>query len=320
MESVKIKTSGETASEITQISVVGIGGAGCNAIYKLRDIEKPYLNTIAIDTDEMSLSQCKVKTKILIGEKITEGRGSGGKPEIGERAAKESETAIKEAIKDSGIVLLIAGLGSGTGSGASYVAAQIAKELDILTIVVYTMPFEFEGQNKLSKAQKAADNISKIADAWLPIDNKMMFRILPKDISAKDAYNLIDDIIRNWIMCILSKAIDGNRSLTSYDLFDLILVLKNSGKFFFGAGTSTIQEGVMLAYKRAVNNMFLDYSIENATKLIIHINGHENTPLDEIKEVYNSIKEKANEDVVFLCSWSVKEDGDFLVSITASFK
>jgi len=193
-------------SATTKMSLIGIGGAGCNTINRLSGIEHgviPYVNTVAIDTDEIELSRCKAKTKILIGEKIMNGTGSGGKPENGKRAAKENEAAIKEAVKDSDIVFLTAGFGGGTGSGASGVVAQIAKALGIKTIVAYIMPFTVEGEIKMNNARRAVDNISKIADAYYPIDNEKMLHNFPQNISANDAFYQIDDIIRNLIKSIL---------------------------------------------------------------------------------------------------------------------
>jgi cell division protein FtsZ len=210
-------------STIKKMSVVGIGGAGCNTIDRLTGMgEIPYINTIAIDTDVMDLSHRKANTKILIGEKAMKGRGSGGKPEIAERAARKSEAAIKEAIKDSDIVFLTAGFGGGTGAGASSVVAQIAKEeLGIITLVAYFMPFTFE--NKINKAWQAADKISKLADACLPIDNEKTLHIFSKDISANDAYSRIDDIILNLI-----KSISFSSSL---DMADIEAIFKSQANY-----------------------------------------------------------------------------------------
>jgi cell division protein FtsZ len=180
------------------------------------------------------------------------------------------------------------------------------------------MPFEYEGQHKLNIARQMAEDICKIADAVLPVNNKLIMRSFPKNIAMNDVYNRINDMFGDLIRCI-SEMTDTD-IVTSSDFADIKTVLAESGKFFYGTGKSTKQEGIMAAYKRAINNPFLEYSIEGATRCIVHITGNENMTTAEISAVVDPISEIAGKDAIILHGFSIGESGGFIVALLASFK
>jgi cell division protein FtsZ len=300
-------------SAIIKTSVIGIGGAGSHSISYLNN-KLMNINMIAIDTDKTTLLLSKADTRLLIGEDITNGNGIGGKPEIGERAARNSEAIIREVIKDSDVVFIVAGLGGGTGSGAFNVVAQIAKELDILTIAIFTMPFSFEGRNKKKIAQQSIEKTYKIVDSYLPIENDKLFEIASKNSTYRDMFSQIDDIIVNLIKCITGMI--NTNEIINFDFLDFKSMLKESGRLFFGIGRSSKQEEPMMALEKALHNQLLDNSIENATKIILSIRGNKKISMVDfftVKE--NLLINLKNKNAKIILGVSIEEDSDFIVSI-----
>ncbi|MCL2043687.1 MAG: hypothetical protein FWG89_06055 [Treponema sp.] len=301
-------------SNITKINVVGIGGAGCNIINgfagKIKNI-----NTIAIDTDIISLNLCKAGEKILSGNSFLEGKGSGGKPEIGKSAVKDSEIEIKNAINDSGIVVIVAGFGGGTGSGAFSIVAKIAKELGILTIVIFTRPLRNEEKHKFEIMLDAVNKLSENTDASLCIDNEKLINIFTNVVSLNIAYNYINDYVRSFIECI-SRMVNSNNTII-IDLNDLQDIFENPSKLSFGSGKSLSKEGPLIAYERAIKNEFFDDSIENATSIIVFISGDKKLRLDYISIIEGLIMRRGNENAIFYHVLNTEENEGFTVSIIA---
>jgi len=186
----------------TNIKVVGIGGGGCNAINRM--IEKGFANVefIALNTDVQALNVNKSQTKIQIGAQLTRGLGAGANPEMGEKAALESKDSIKEALKDSHMVFITAGMGGGTGTGASPVVAQIAKEMGILTVAMVTKPFDFEGRRRMGQADNGIKSLEKHVDSLLVLPNQRLIETLEDNLSFEESFSKADDILRQGIQGI----------------------------------------------------------------------------------------------------------------------
>ena len=300
----------ENKQSSIKITLLGIGGAGLNTVSRLHD-KLTDIHTVAICTDELSLSKSQAKTHLLIGKQTANGRGAGGNPKTGEKAARENEAAIRDIIKDTDVVFLTAGLAGGTGAGACYVASQIAKNMGIITIAFFIMPFGFEGPDKELIARQAAKKISGIIDAYLPIENEKLIMVCSKNTLMTTAYELIDRNIENFINTI-SDIINTDKRKT------LELLFKKTGKLFFGSGQSSRKEGPLTALTRALNNPLIDSSIEDTTNIILSVRGKKILPGD-VNNIFNGIKE-VNENAAIIHSVNVYENSDYIVSIIAAQK
>ena len=289
-----------------KITLLGIGGAGLNTVSRLHDTLNN-VNTVSICTDEQLLSKSQAKTRLLIGRETTNGRGSGGDPKIGEKAARESQAAIRGVIKNADLVFLVAGLAGG-GAGACYVAAQIAKELGIITIAFLYLPFDFEGFKKVSKARQAGEKINGVVDACLFIQNDKLFQVVSQKTLMKAAYDLIYGNVEYFINSISDMINADNKS-------SLECIFRNAGKLFFGSGKSSKKEGPLTALTRALNNPLIDGSIAQAANIILSVKGKKISS-DSVDIVVKGIKE-INKTGVILHDVSIDENSDFIVSVIA---
>ena len=293
----------EIKQSSVKITLLGIGGAGLNTVSRLHD-KLTDIHTVAICTDELSLSKSQAKTHLLIGKETTDGRGAGGDSQIGEKAARESENAIRDVIKNADIVFLVAGLAGGTGAGACYVAAQIAKELGITAIAFYIMPFEFEGHVKIFNARQAAEKINSVVDAYLSIENEKLLRIVSRDTLVTAAYDIIDRTVGNLINFISDLINTDNKNL-----------LRKAGKLFFGIGKSSQKEGLLMALTRALNNPLIDISIDEKTVIILSAKGR-NISSDDVYKILKSIK-KVQKNAAIVHVANTTDNNDITVSVIA---
>ncbi|MCL2441356.1 MAG: leucine-rich repeat protein [Treponema sp.] len=302
--------------DIIKISVIGVGGAGCNFLHRI-DKNTPYINTIAIDTDSHTLQDSKAKNIILIGKNFANGRGSGGKPENGEKAAKENEGEIKYSIKESNIIFITAGFGGGTGSGACSVVAQIAKELRILTIVIYIMPFYWEGEYKNRIAKQAIDKINTIADVCLPIENEILMSRSLKNKPLSDVNGHIDEICERFINCFYE--VTSMDVIFPVKLMDLFNIFKKTNKIYFGTGKSSDNEGVISAIIRAMDDPFIkdsiDFPINKTSNIIIFIRGWLKMTKSNNLIIHKKIKELTNKNVKITLCYTTDDSDGFHVSI-----
>ncbi len=279
-----------------QIKVVGVGGGGNNAVNRMIDMGLQGVEFIAINTDKQSLMQSKANTKIQIGDKLTKGLGAGANPEIGEKSAEESREEIAQAIKGTDLVFVTAGMGGGTGTGAIPVIAQIAKEMDILTVAVVTKPFTFEGRKRKLNADIGLEKLTESVDTLITIPNDRLLQISDKKTSIIDAFKMADDILRQGVQSISDLiAVPG---LVNLDLSDVKTIMKSSGIAHMGIGRASGDNRAEKAVKTAIESPLLETSITGATRVLINISGGPELGLNEVYEasehIYKMVDPEAN--------------------------
>ncbi len=275
---------------LVRLKVVGVGGAGSNAVdrmvqYGLRGVE-----FIAANTDQQALSASRANQKIQLGEKITKGLGAGADPDVGKRAAEESRDVIAQTIKDADLVFITAGMGGGTGTGAAPVIAQIAKEMNILTIGVVTKPFLFEGPVRMRNAELGINNLKNAVDTLIIIPNDRLLDVVGK-ASLVESFRVADDVLRQGIQGISDLiAVPG---LINLDFADLRAIMSEKGMAHMGIGIASGDNRSVEAAKQAVASPLLETSINGATSVIMNISGGSELGLQEVHEAAMHIQQNA---------------------------
>ena len=278
------------------IKVIGVGGAGNNAVNRMVEAGIKGVEFIAVNTDRQQLQKSKAPTKIQIGEKITRGLGAGANPDIGAQAAEESKSEIGEALRGADMVFVTAGMGGGTGTGAAPIVAGIAKEMGILTIAVVTKPFTFEGKKRLSQAERGVESLKGKVDSLVVIPNDKLLQIIDRKTSIVEAFKMADDILRQGVQGISDLiAIEG---LVNLDFADVKTIMLNRGMAHMGIGRASGENRAEDAAKQAIQSPLLETSIEGARGVIINITGGSDLGLQEINTaaelVQRSVDPEAN--------------------------
>ena len=278
------------------IKVIGVGGAGNNAVNRMVDSGIKGVEFTAVNTDRQTLLVSKAATKIQIGEKITRGLGAGANPDIGAQAAEESKAEIAEALRGADMVFVTAGMGGGTGTGAAPIVAAAAKEMGILTIGVVTKPFTFEGKKRLSQAERGIESLKGKVDTLVVIPNDKLLQIIDRKTSIIEAFKMADDVLRQGVQGISDLiAIPG---LVNLDFADVKTIMLNTGMAHMGIGRASGENRAEDAAKAAIESPLLETSIEGARGVIINITGGENLGLHEVNTaaelVQRSVDPEAN--------------------------
>ena len=278
------------------IKVIGVGGAGNNAVNRMIDAGIKGVDFIAVNTDRQALQTSKANTKIQIGEKITRGLGAGANPDIGAQSAEESKAEVAEVLRGADMVFVTAGMGGGTGTGAAPVVAQAAKEMGILTIGVVTKPFTFEGKKRLSQAERGIESLKGKVDTLVVIPNDKLLQIIDRKTSIIEAFKMADDILRQGVQGISDLiAIPG---LVNLDFADVKTIMLNQGMAHMGVGRASGENRAEDAAKEAIQSPLLETSIEGAKGVIINITGGEDLGLHEVNTaaelVQRSVDPEAN--------------------------
>ena len=278
------------------IKVIGVGGAGNNAVNRMIEAGIKGVDFIAVNTDRQALTKSKAGTKIQIGEKITRGLGAGANPDIGAQSAEENKSEIAETLRGADMVFVTAGMGGGTGTGAAPIVAQAAKEMGILTIGVVTKPFTFEGKKRLSQAERGIESLKGKVDALVVIPNDKLLQIIDRKTSINDAFRMADDVLRQGVQGISDLiAVTGTVNL---DFADVKTIMKDTGMAHMGIGRASGENRAEDAAKQAVQSPLLETSIEGARGFIINITGGEDLGLHEVNTaaelVQRSVDPEAN--------------------------
>ena len=278
------------------IKVIGVGGAGNNAVNRMIDAGIKGVDFIAVNTDRQALQQSKANTKIQIGEKITRGLGAGANPDIGAQSAEESKSEVAEILRGADMVFVTAGMGGGTGTGAAPIVASTAKEMGILTIGVVTKPFTFEGKKRLSQAERGIESLKGKVDTLVVIPNDKLLQIIDRKTSIIEAFKMADDVLRQGVQGISDLiAIPG---LVNLDFADVKTVMLNQGMAHMGVGRASGENRAEDAAKEAIQSPLLETSIEGAKGVIINITGGEDLGLHEVNTaaelVQRSVDPEAN--------------------------
>jgi len=312
------KITKKEVQKFVNIKVIGVGGGGNNAI---REMVKQGMNNlvlIAINTDLQSLSLSGTDNKIQIGKSITNGLGTGGNPELGKKAAEEDKEKITRIMEKADIVFITAGMGGGTGTGASSVVAKIARQQGILTIGVVTKPFSFEGKKRKLQAETGIEELKKEVDALITISNDRLLKISSKDTSMKEAFEMADKVLRQSVQAIADLiTIPG---LINLDLADVRSVTQNAGLSLVGIGVGRGKKKAIAAANSAISSPLLEVSIKGAKSLLVNVTGGLDMSLFEVNEIVGIISQAVGIDTNIVFGAIIDEEikDEIRVSVIAT--
>ena len=300
------------AENAARILVIGVGGAGNNAVNRMVDENIAGVEFIGINTDKQALQFCKAPTAMQIGEKLTKGLGAGAKPEIGEKAAEESQEEISQALKGADMVFVTCGMGGGTGTGAAPVIAQIAKDMGILTVGVVTKPFRFEARQRMNNALKGIENLKNAVDTLIVIPNDRLLEIVDRRTTMPDALKKADEVLLQAVQGITDLI--NVPGLINLDLADVQTVMTDKGIAHIGIGMLYGDDKALEAVKQAVSSPLLETTIEGASHVIINISG--DISLIEANEAAGYVQELAGDDANIIFGAMYDENAEDEVTIT----
>ena len=302
-----------------RILVLGVGGAGGNAINEMIDAGVDGVEFVAVNTDAQDLKTSKSKTRIQIGLNLTKGLGAGAKHEIGQAAANESLNDIVDILKGANMVFITAGMGGGTGTGAAHVIARAAKELNILTVGVVTLPFLYEAPSRMRRAHEGLEELRKHVDTIIVIPNQNLFKIANEQTTYKESFQLSNSILRHGVQSVTDLMVkDG---LVNLDFADVETVMSSMGKAMMGTGEAEGEGRAEKATELALNNPLIDdYSLKGAKGLLINITGGEDLKLFEVDEIVNKIRSEVDAEAEIINGSIIDPslDGKIRVSIVAT--
>jgi len=302
-----------------RILVLGVGGAGGNAINGMIDSGMEGVEFVAVNTDAQDLIGNKASGKIQLGANLTKGLGAGAKHEIGQAAAEESLNDIVDYIKGSNMVFITAGMGGGTGTGASHVIARAAKELNILTVGVVTLPFSFEGPKKMRIAIQGIEELKKHLDTNIIVPNQNLFKIINEKTTLKNSFGLSNDVLKSGVQSVTDLMVKP--SLVNLDFADVETIMKGMGKAMMGTGEAEGEKRAEEATNAALLNPLIDeYSLKGAKGLLVNITGGADLTLFEVDEAVNKIRAEVDPEAELIFGAIEDENltGKIRVSIVAT--
>lgn len=275
-----------------KILVIGVGGAGNNAVNRMVDESIEGVDLVGINTDKQALDLCKAATRVQIGEKLTKGLGAGAKPEIGAAAIEENREELTELVKDADMVFVTCGMGGGTGTGAAPIVAQIAKELGILTVGVVTKPFIFEGKPRMNNALLGIEKLKENVDTLIIIPNDKLLQICDKRTSIKDAFVKADEVLQQGVQGITDLIFKPG--LINLDFADIQTVMRDKGIAHIGIGVGNGEDKAVEAIKKAMESPLLETTVSGATDIIINFSG--DVGIQEVYEAVSYLTEVAGDE------------------------
>ncbi len=300
--------------QFAQIKVVGVGGAGNNAVNRMISSGLKGVEFIAVNTDKQALLMSKATTKIQIGEKLTKGLGAGSIPEIGERSAEESKDEIAANLKGADMVFVTAGMGGGTGTGAVPIITQVAREMGILAVCVVTKPFTFEGKTRSENAKRGIEKLKDTIDTLVIVPNDRLLQLADKKSSILDAFVMADDVLRLGVQSISDLiAVPG---LINLDFADVKTVMTDAGLAHMGIGRASGDDRCQEAAKSAIHSPLLETSIDGAKKVLINITGGPDLGLLEVDTAANMIYEAADPNANIIWGAAIDENMGDEVMVT----
>jgi cell division protein FtsZ len=302
------------------IKVFGVGGGGSNAVDRMIETGLCGVEFIAVNTDKQDLmNKSKAGVKLQIGSKLTNGRGAGGKPAVGEDAAKEDHEMISDSARGADMTFVTAGMGGGTGTGAASIIAKIAREHGALTVGVVTKPFEFEGPAKMQKAEEGIKKLREAVDTLIIIPNENLFKKADSKTTSIQAYAMANDVLRQAVQAITDLI--TQTGLINIDFADVQTTMKGQGDAHMGIGIGKGDNRAKDAADNAIDNPLLeDTGIKGATKLLVNISGSENVSILEIKIIMTTIKEEADDKVEIIYGQTIDPElgEDIKVTVIAT--
>jgi len=311
--------TGVPGTYIAKIQVVGVGGAGLNAVNRMIDAGINQVEFIAVNTDLQQLQMSDSETKIHIGRELTKGLGSGSEPTIGRKAAEEAHDQIKQALRGADMVFVTAGEGGGTGTGAAPIVAKIARGLGALTVGIVTLPFKFEGTKRRSQAINGVDELRAECDTTIVIPNDRLLEVLDRTTSMLDAFKIADDVLRQGVQGICDLiTLPG---LINLDFADVRTVMEGSGTALMGIGFSSAEENrAREAAERALRSPLIDMELRGAKGILLSIAGGDDLGMLEVNEAAEVIRETATDDTQIIFGATIDErlTGQVWVTVIAT--
>jgi cell division protein FtsZ len=295
--------SGEPHTPV--IRVVGVGGAGVNAINRMVEARIPGVEFMAVNTDLQSLQVCVADVTVHIGEEQTRGLGAGADPEVGHRSAFEEQDKIKRLLKGSDMVFVAVGAGGGTGSGAAPVVARLAREVGALTVGIVTKPFSFEGSRRGNQAGQGIDALAAEVDTLIVVPNDRLLEVLDQQTSMVEAFQVADDVLRQGVQGISDLV--TLPAVINLDFADVRTIMSDAGRALLGIGMGTGEGRAMLAAEKAISSPLLETSMEGARSILLSITGGEDLSLVEVSEAAKLVGEAAHPDANIIFGANVDE-------------
>jgi len=311
-------TRPDSSSYLAVIRVVGVGGAGLNAVNRMIDAGISQVEFVAVNTDMQQLQISDAPVKIHIGRELTQGLGSGAEPDIGRRAAEETYDQIKNALRGSDMVFVTAGEGGGTGTGAAPVVAKIARELGALTVGIVTTPFRFEGSRRKSSADTGVEQLRAACDTVIVIPNDRLLEVLDRSTSMLDAFKIADDVLRQGVQGICDLI--TMPGLINLDFADVRTIMSDAGSALMGIGYATGEDRAKQAAERALRSPLIDTEIVGARGILLSIAGGEDLTLLEVNDAAEAVRAAATDDTNIIFGATVDERlaGQVWVTVVAT--
>jgi cell division protein FtsZ len=293
------------SSYLAVIRVVGVGGAGINAVNRMIDAGIAEVDFVVVNTDVQQLQLCDAPTKLHIGQELTRGLGSGADADVGKRAAEEAYDQLKATLRGADMVFVTAGEGGGTGSGAAPVVARIARELKALTVGIVTSPFKFEGTRRRRQADDGIDALREACDTLIVIPNDRLLEVLDRSTSMVDAFRIADDVLRQGVQGICDLI--TMPGLINLDFADVRTVMKDGGSALMGIGFATGENRAREAAERALNSPLIETEVTGARGILLSVAGGDDLSLLEVNEAAEVVRQAATEETNIIFGATVDE-------------
>lgn len=305
-------------SEKPVLKVIGVGGGGGNAVNRMIENDVKGVEFIVINTDAQVLRLSRAENRLQIGKQLTKGLGAGADPDIGQRAAEESEEQIREILKDADMVFITAGMGGGTGTGASPVVAKIAKELGCLTVAIVTKPFTFEGRKRMTQAIKGLEKLKPYVDTMIVVPNDKLLSLTTKATPMLEAFREADNVLRRGVQGIAEIiAIPG---VINVDFADVKTVMRNKGTALMGIGIAKGENRAIEAARKAIRSPLLEIDINGATDAIVFVTSDIDVTMEEAVAVVNEIQNASTSeiDIIWGTGFNMELHEELIVTVIAT--
>lgn len=305
-------------SNVAQIKVIGVGGGGCNAVNRMIESSVAGIDFWTINTDAQALAQSAATQRLQIGQKLTRGLGAGGNPAIGQKAAEESRDEIAQALENTDLVFITAGMGGGTGTGAAPIVAEVAKEMGCLTVGVVTRPFTFEGRRRTNQAEEGINALQSRVDTLIVIPNNQLLSVISAETPVQEAFRIADDILRQGVQGI--SDIITIPGLVNVDFADVRAVMADAGSALMGIGIGSGKSRAKEGAVAAISSPLLESSIEGAKGVVLNITGGHDLTLHEVSAAADTIYEVVdpNANIIFGAVIDERMQGEIRVTVIAT--
>ena len=299
---------------VVNIKVIGVGGGGNNVVNRMVRSGTKGVDFVAVNTDKQALNVSSANYKIQIGEKLTHGQGAGSDPEVGRKSAEESRNQIAKALEDTDMVFITAGMGGGTGTGGAPIVAEIAKEMDILTVAVVTKPFGFEGRRRMQQAESGIAELKDKVDSLVIIPNERLKHATDQKITFANAFEIADDVLRQAVQSISDLIRDTG--FINLDFADVTAIMKNAGMAHMGVGRAAGKGKAEEAARMAISSPLLETSIEGAKGVLINVTGSMDIGLEEVEQAASLVQQAVHPDALTIFGATFDETMDDEIRVT----